>query len=65
MTVRFTKTFPDRRAARAWLNENGYSEFVVDISQKPAIKITLEGAHAVRAIERATKAKVIVPLEAA
>jgi hypothetical protein len=65
MQVRFTKSFPDYPAADAWIESNGYSESVINITHDGKVTVTLEGEHAVRAIEQDTKAKAIVTEAAA
>jgi hypothetical protein len=64
MKVSCTKRFTDYRTAATWLDLHGYSESVVEIANSGTVTVTLEGAHAVRAIEFDANAKVIVPTEA-
>lgn len=46
------KRFDDYQAAASWLEKHGYTESVIEITD--SVRVTLEGAHAVRAIEAAT-----------
>lgn len=57
MKVQFTKTFPDYEAAALWLHAHGYSA-VVKFEKDGRVTITLEGQHAIKAIEQATNSKV-------
>lgn len=61
MTVKFTKSFETYLAAASWLEEHGYTESVIELGNGSGARVTLEGAHAVRAIEAATKTKVVIP----
>ena len=65
MKVRFVKKFPDYPSADAWIESNRYTESVFVQSSNGSWTVTLEGEHAVRAIEAEANAKVIVPREAA
>jgi hypothetical protein len=60
MKVKCTKTFTSYAAADSWIEANGYSESIVDIKDGGVTVVTLEGPHAVRAIEADAKAKVVV-----
>jgi hypothetical protein len=61
MKLQVTKRFTDHSAAALWLEAHGYTESIVDPKANGEVVVTLEGAHAVRALEADTKAKVIVP----
>ena len=60
MPVRYFREFPDYIAADAWIESNGYSESAINTSHDGKVTVTLEGEHALRAIEADTKAKAIV-----
>jgi hypothetical protein len=60
MKVQCTKRFINYAAADAWIEANGYDQPVIVIAESGATTVTLEGAHAVRAIEADAKAKVVV-----
>ena len=59
--IKFVKSFKNYEAAASWLEQHGYTESIVELLEGHGARVTLEGRHAIRAIEAATQTKVVTP----
>jgi hypothetical protein len=60
MTISFTKTFLNYRAADAWIEAHGYDGPIMNINEATGVTVVLlEGAMAQKAIEDAATVKVV------
>lgn len=65
MTVSFSKTFPDYRAAALWCTAHNFDGAVIKDAKGGGVTVTLYGETAIAAIEAETLAKAKMTPEAA
>lgn len=65
MTVSFSKTFPDYRAAAMWCTAHDFDGAVIADAPNGGVIVTLYDANAIAAIEAETQARAKMTPEAA